>query len=1694
MPWLLTPSTSGHVSNPDAVALTSTDPRPDAGKSLTPVNVDNTAAGITVAGTVGTPATLATPGSVAVETLKPTVSADSLPGGMAPAVKPPLSAADLLSAIGNGLQNLSTNPLAEYPLPTGNNGLLVVDPNADSRYLIHTNPKLEQLGQVDNALFSDLQTLLGQQPSTVVPVETRSQWTQADKVLGSSYLLDKLNLDADHDYRFLGDAEFDTRYISQAVLKQSGQRHLNGTGSDLAQMQMLLDNAAAAQKGMNLQLGVSLTPDQVANLRQSLVWWENIEVNGQTVLAPKLYLAQADKSNLQGSAIVANKIELNAGGSVTNSGTLKAVEVLAIASGDRIDNHEGGLIKSDGGLNLVALNNITNSGSRMEGNTLQLASINGDIINRTESRNFQTAQPTSSRSGTGSLTFTELGKTAEIVAGNSLTLSAGKDIRNVAATLNAGQDMALNAKGNVAMEALTLTNNRVDIGWGSSNTALNTAVQGSTVTAGGALKAVAGQDIQIAASALSGGTALTLAAGNDIRLTAQDTLKETLYQGGSTAQRRTQEVANSQLLTGGDLNLVAGRDVLSEAASLNAKGTATLAAGRDLNLLSETEETYSGNWWNRHADWQQNITQQSTELTTGQGLNLQAGRDINLQAAQGVASGAVTAQAGNNINLLSATETQHTFFEETQVKKKRFSKTVTHTLQETLQTNEKGSLLSGDSVMLAANQDINLQGSSVVGDKQVTLLANNDVNTAASVENYQNYEEHSKKKSGLFSGGGIGFTIGSTSTSQKLRDQAATQSQSISTLGSTTDSVTVKAGNDVSISGTDMVAGKDILLQGNNVTLDPGYDTRKQQQEFEQKSAGLTVALSGVVGSALNSAVQSIQAAKSESDGRLALLQGMKAGLAGYQAYQGSQSELNNKGEASFVGVSISLGAQNSRSSQTSEQKQSFGSTLNAAGDIGIESRTGDITVAGSQLKAGGDVLMNAAQDIHLLSARNSEALSGKNSSSGGNIGVSLGLSNGSAGLSIFANVNAAKGRETGTGNTWSETTVDAGNHVTLKSERDTRLTGAQVSGERIDVEAGRNLLLQSQQDSDRYDSKQVSGSAGGSFTWGGGGGSGYISLSKDKMHSNYDSVQQQTGLFAGKDGFGIKTGEHIQLDAAVIGSTASAEKNRLETGTLGWSGLNNKAEFKVEHSGAGFSASPSLNGSMLSTLAMNVPSALMALGHSGNASSTTYAAVSDGTLLLRDTAKQVQDIATLSRDVEHANNALSPIFNKEKEQKRLKQAQLIGEIGAQVMDIVRTEGELKAQKAAEAKGDATVERPKDGDPTQKWEEYKKALTESPTYKAEMQKYGTGSDFQRAAQAATAAIQALAGGDIQKAIASGASPYLAQLVKDVTLPKDESKITASDIAANAMAHAVVGAVVAQLSGQDAAAGAIGASSGELAARTIMALQYPGKTANDLTEAEKQSVSALSTLAAGLVSGLASNSTASAASGAQSGRNAVENNALANVLAAAEKSKPGTINKYEVDKQAEIAKACSGGTPISCQTMAATAGTLIMGGGTAGAAAKLTSAGISMGINGTFQGYQIIKGSESEFSYTDFLMSGATGWLSAGAGITHSALIGVNTAYIGSSLKGEDPTNAMLGSLGGSLIGFGAGKLIEAPLKPIFNNVRNEYGDIPVIYPWITTGKPKSPIPGTVGGLGGSVGAEVGGKYTENKVKEMRNEK
>ncbi|WP_249923968.1 hemagglutinin repeat-containing protein, partial [Escherichia coli] len=170
------------------------------------------------------------------------------------------------------------------------------------------------------------------------------------------------------------------------------------------------------------------------------------------------------------------------------------------------------------------------------------------------------------------------------------------------------------------------------------------------------------------------------------------------------------------------------------------------------------------------------------------------------------------------------------------------------------------------------------------------------------------------------------------------------------------------------------------------------------------------------------------------------------------------------------------------------------------------------------------------------------------------------------AGISAFASVNAAKGREKGNGTEWTEATTDSGKTVTINSGRDTVLNGAQVNGNRIIADVGHDLLISSQQDTSKYDSKQTSVAAGGSFTFGSMTGSGYIAASRDKMKSRFDSVAEQTGMFAGDGGFDITVGRHTQLDGAVIASTATPDKNHLDTGTLGFSDLHNEADYKVSH------------------------------------------------------------------------------------------------------------------------------------------------------------------------------------------------------------------------------------------------------------------------------------------------------------------------------------------------------------------------------------------------------------------------------------------------------------------------------------------------------------------------------------------------
>ncbi|HBI7610322.1 TPA: hemagglutinin repeat-containing protein, partial [Escherichia coli] len=1191
-------------------------------------------------------------------------------------------------------------------------------------------------------------------------------------------------------------------------------------------------------------------------------------INGQTVMVPKLYLSPEDITLHNGSVISGNNVQL-AGGNITNSGgSINAQNGLSLDSTGYIDNLNAGLISAGGSLDLSAIGDISNISSVISGKTVQLESVSGNISNITRRQQWNAGSD--SRYGGVHLSGTDTGPVATIKGTDSLSLDAGKNIDITGATVSSGGTLGMSAGNDINIAANLISGSKSQSGfWHTDdNSASSTTSQGSSISAGGNLAMAAGHNLDVTASSVSAGHSALLSAGNDLSLNA---VRESKNSRNGRSESHESHAAVSTVTAGDNLLLVAGRDVASQAAGVAAENNVVIRGGRDVNLVAESAGAGDSYTSKKKKEINETVRQQGTEIASGGDTTVTAGRDITAVASSVTATGNISVNAGRDVALTTATESDYHYLETKKKSGGFLSKKTTHTISEDSASREAGSLLSGNRVTVNAGDNLTVEGSDVVADRDVSLAAGNHVDVLAATSTDTSWRFKETKKSGLMGTGGIGFTIGSSKTTHDRREAGTTQSQSASTIGSTAGNVSITAGKQAHISGSDVIANRDISITGDSVVVDPGHDRRTVDEKFEQKKSGLTVALSGTVGSAINNAVTSAQETKESSDSRLKALQATKTALSGVQAGQAA-AMATATGDPNATGVSLSLTTQKSKSQQHSESDTVSGSTLNAGNNLSVVAtgknrgdNRGDIVIAGSQLKAGGNTSLDAANDVLLSGAANTQKTTGRNSSSGGGVGVSIGAGGNGAGISVFASVNAAKGSEKGNGTEWTETTTDSGKTVTINSGRDTVLNGAQVNGNRIIADVGHDLLISSQQDTSKYDSKQTSVAAGGSFTFGSMTGSGYIAASRDKMKSRFDSVAEQTGMFSGDGGFDITVGNHTQLDGAVIASTATADKNSLDTGTLGFSDIHNEADYKVSHSGISLSG----GGSFGDKFQGNMPGGMISAGgHSGHAEGTTQAAVADGTITIRDRDNQKQNLANLSRDPAHANDSISPIFDKEKEQRRLQTVGLISDIGSQVADIARTQGELNALKAAQDKygpvpADATEEQR---------QAYLAKLRDTPEYKKEQEKYGTGSDMQRGIQAATAALQGLVGGNMAGALAGASAPELANIIGHHAGIDDNT-------AAKAIAHAILGGVTAALQGNSAAAGAIGAGTGEVIASAIAKSLYPGVDPSKLTEDQKQTVSTLATLSAGMAGGIASGDVAGAAAGAGAGKNVVENNAL-----------------------------------------------------------------------------------------------------------------------------------------------------------------------------------------------------------------------
>ncbi|HAU5607701.1 hemagglutinin repeat-containing protein [Citrobacter koseri] len=884
----------------------------------------------------------------------------------------------VVSPDGGHYGNGGSGNISLYPLPSGNNGYFVPAADPDSPYLITVNPKLDGLGNLDNSLFDGLYQLTGMKPGQA-PRETSVTYTDEKQFLGSSYFLDRLNLKPEKDYRFLGDAAFDTRYVSNAMLNLTGSRYINGTGSDLEQMQYLMDSAASQQKGLGLTFGVALTAEQIEHLTGSILWWESTTINGQIVMVPKLYLSPKDVTINNGSVISGNNVQL-AGGSITNSGgTLTAQNGLSLDSTSSIDNLNAGLIHAGGSLDLSAIGDISNIGSAISAKTVALESVSGSINNLTRSQQWDI------NTGRTHLSGTDTGTTATITASDALSLDAGKNINITGAQVTSGGSLGMSAGNDINITANQVMES--DNRGGKGNT--STTYQGSSVSAGGNLTMAADNNLYVTASSVSAGDSALLSAGNDLNLNAA---RESETHRNGKSENHKSHAAISVVTAGNNLTLAAGRDVNSQAAGIAAENNVAVQAGRDVNLLAEAATDGDSYRAKKKTFINESVRQQGTDITAGGNVTVVAGRDVTAQATDVYASGDAAVVAGRDIMLTTASESDYHYKEEIKTKKSFLKKKTTHTIHEENHTREKATQLSGESVVLSAGNDLTVQGSSVAAERNVALKAGNNVTVEAATNTDTYYDMKKTKKSGIFSSGsGLGVTIGSQSSKTTRQGAETTQSDARSLIGTSGGNVIISAGNDATLSAADIVAGRTnddttratghIDITGSNIAVIPGRDTVTESVKQETKSSGITVSVKAPFEDTVRNVRDTVRGR--DGNGGNSTVDKVKS-----LGAEGAALALDGPGQM----VAVSAGSSKSSSESHYQGEFNSGSSLAAAGNIQMTAtgkqggNSGNILIAGSQLNAGEAVILDAKRDVNITTSTNTEQYSNSSKSSGWNI------------------------------------------------------------------------------------------------------------------------------------------------------------------------------------------------------------------------------------------------------------------------------------------------------------------------------------------------------------------------------------------------------------------------------------------------------------------------------------------------------------------------------------------------------------------------------------------------------------------------------------------------------------------------------------------------------------------------------------
>ncbi|WP_370446618.1 hemagglutinin repeat-containing protein [Pseudovibrio sp. Ad37] len=1022
-----------------------------------------------------------------------------------------------------------------------------------------TPPKKQIVDGVKNLQNRKHLFVSNKDPDAPYKIETRPDFIDPGKYLGSDYFLKKVGLDKPGPkQKRLGDGFVETRLIRDQIFELTGRRYLNEETDERAQLERLYNNAVDASEHLNLTVGTSLSPDMVASLTEDIVWLEHQLIDGEEVLVPRVYLASAPQPT-SGARLTGKNTSITAG-TLTNSGDIVALEDLEIEGTDTIANIGGRLLSGET-LSISTDDDFTNLSGTVQGADVTIIAKN--VLNETLITRDLSSQGYADR----------LQAKAEISALNNLAIDTSGDITSRGGLLSAGVDMNLTAGGDVELVGIGLERNRESYFKGGHDNVFSLTHELAEVNAGSNLSISADNDIEFEGVKLSSGGDATLSAGNEVTIAAVTDIVETdfklkikgsgIFGGGLNQKNYSYEetIIGSNLDVENDLKIISGQDTNIIASTLAAGENLSVDVGGALNIEGQSSEATSQNYekstgFLSKKSHTRNVSSENYAVSTliaGIDLTLDAEKDLTVKASSVVGGGDVTL-SGENV-FLETSETESSVFDQ---KKESgffadgvdggFGFTVGYRSQkDKVDQNGTTRIVSnvnaGENLTITADNDITSEAALLTAEEDITLDAGNDVKLTSARET-QNYEEShkldeialtvairenvSKNVEALINapqdatkGKGSGFNKAVTAASAALKAAEAAQALATGPLISneigigvsskksrfTSETVServgqVNAGQDLIIN-----AGRDIISEGtqmsaeSDVTLEAGRDIILEAAETEtsssNKSSERSAGIKGTVGVGLNGV---------------------------------------------SVGVSASVSGQNGKGHNTSNTKTN--ALVRAGEDVSITSGE-DAILKGARVE-GETITADIGGDLNIESLQ--DTASGKNKTRGGSAGLSINSNS----VSVNGSVNLADGSSS---KAWvrEQSGLYGEGKVDVRVENNTDLKGGVINSDSGDLKLDTGTLTFSDvEDHDKSSQTSVSVSASLSMTTEGDNAlQETLGDVQDAGQDVVDKVDQPTEAELKQREAKVEPGQ-VTPGGSVEGSYGSKDKEQITRATVG--------------------------------------------------------------------------------------------------------------------------------------------------------------------------------------------------------------------------------------------------------------------------------------------------------------------------------------------------------------------------------------------------------------------------------------------------------------------------------------------------------------------------------------------------------------